>query len=101
MANLVKCRITNKWTKFIIKPFPLSRVPFSFKESKMKKDISFDYRLQVWVKNGIIQNCGHPESMRPGCCNGDRLKGLKVEDCGDQKIVDILRNGKTSIAVPD
>ncbi len=50
-----------------------------------KKDISFDYRLQVWVINGIIQNCGHPESMRPNCCNGDRFKGLRIEDCEDTK----------------
>ena len=24
----------------------------------------FDYELQVWVVNGIIQRCGHPDTMR-------------------------------------
>jgi len=40
----------------------------------------YDYQLQVWVVNGIIQNCGHPESMRPGCCNADKLQGKKLAD---------------------
>jgi hypothetical protein len=38
----------------------------------------FDYDLQVWVKGGIIQDCGHPERMRPGCCNADLLKGREI-----------------------
>src|SRR5713226_7686913 len=24
----------------------------------------FDYELQVWVADGIIQRCGHPDTMR-------------------------------------
>ena len=33
----------------------------------------FDYELQVWVINGIIQNCGHPEGT---CnCNARKYKG--------------------------
>lgn len=27
----------------------------------------FDYSLQCWIKSGIIQRCGHPESMRCNC----------------------------------
>jgi hypothetical protein len=27
----------------------------------------FDYTLQVWVIDGKIQNCGHPETMQCGC----------------------------------
>lgn len=29
----------------------------------MKDDIKYSYDLQVWIKDGIIQDCGHPESM--------------------------------------
>ncbi len=38
----------------------------------------YDYNLQVWVIDYIIQNCGHPASMRPGCCNHDRLQGKDI-----------------------
>jgi len=36
----------------------------------------FDYSLQVWVVNGVIQNCGHPENFLKGhgCCNARHLK---------------------------
>jgi hypothetical protein len=43
----------------------------------------FDYELQVWVTNGIIQCCGHLESMHPqgrSCCNGHRLAGRSILD---------------------
>lgn len=43
----------------------------------------FDYDLQVWVVGGIVQNCGHPETMRLGgkpCCNAYRLAGQRVLD---------------------
>lgn len=42
----------------------------------------FDYRLQVWVKDGTVQMCGHPVSMRLGarvCCNQTRYAGQLVE----------------------
>ncbi len=39
----------------------------------------FDYELQVWVKNNIIQRCGHPISMRQ-CCNAGKYHGLPVEE---------------------
>ena len=29
----------------------------------------FDYDLQVWVKDYIVIDCGHPEYMQPDCCN--------------------------------
>ena len=29
----------------------------------------FDYTLQVWVKDYIVQECGHPKSMGDCCCN--------------------------------
>ena len=38
----------------------------------------YDYELQVWVQHGRVVNCGHPASMRPGCCNGDLCKGLSL-----------------------
>jgi len=53
----------------------------------------FDYDLQVWVVGGVIQRCGHPETMRLGgkpCCNAYRLAG--------QRIVDFSRNSDTKNA---
>jgi len=43
----------------------------------------FDYDLQVWVVGGVIQRCGHPETMRLGgkpCCNAFRLAGQRIVD---------------------
>ncbi len=43
----------------------------------------FDYDLQIWVVGGIVQKCGHPESMRVGgksCCNAFRLAGQRIVD---------------------
>ena len=43
----------------------------------------FDYELQVWVVNGIIQRCGHPDVMRlseTSCCNAYRLAGQNILD---------------------
>jgi len=39
----------------------------------------FDYDLQVWFKDYIIQNCGHPKHMKEqGCCNGNRYAGIDI-----------------------
>ena len=41
----------------------------------------FDYDLQVWTVNGIVQACGHPDSMRPSgeaCCNAWAYKTLPI-----------------------
>lgn len=43
----------------------------------------FDYALQVWVLEGVIQPCGHPETMRaPGrpCCAAARLAGRPIAE---------------------
>jgi hypothetical protein len=43
----------------------------------------FDYDLQVWVVGGIVQHCGHPQTMRLGgkpCCNAFRLAGQRIVD---------------------
>jgi hypothetical protein len=47
----------------------------------------YDYSLQVWVVDGIIQDCGHPLEMKAtGCCNACKLAGKKiVEVTGAQK----------------
>jgi hypothetical protein len=42
-----------------------------------------DYELQVWVRDGIVQNCGHPAMLRfqdRPCCNAYRLAGQKILD---------------------
>lgn len=40
----------------------------------------FDYNLQVWVINGIVQNCNHPQSSDKGhgCCNARHLHGREI-----------------------
>ncbi len=39
----------------------------------------FDYDLQVWVVGGIIQDCGHPASMGPECCNARKYRGMVLK----------------------
>lgn len=34
-----------------------------------KEFVAFDYDLQVWMVNGVIKDCNHPESMKNGICN--------------------------------
>ena len=40
----------------------------------------FDYRLQVWVREGIVQPCGHPPWMRTSgpCCTQDTYAGRSI-----------------------
>ena len=43
----------------------------------------YDYELQVWVKKGIILDCGHPSGMSKesySCCNARKYKGEKITD---------------------
>lgn len=42
----------------------------------------FDYQLQVWVKNGVIENCSHPDNSFKGhgCCNARALHGRKISE---------------------
>ena len=43
----------------------------------------FDYRIQAWVVDGIIECCGHPASMRPAgvpCCNAYRYAGQQIAE---------------------
>lgn len=46
----------------------------------------FDYRLQVWVKDGIVQACGHPPEMGASCCNGRRFAGMRVTGIAGHQI---------------
>ena len=44
----------------------------------------YDYSLQVWVVDGVIQDCGHPEEMKAkGCCNTHKLTGRKILDIAE------------------
>ena len=39
----------------------------------------FDYKLQVWVVDGIIQDCNHPKEMKEKeCCNGFMYAGQSI-----------------------
>jgi hypothetical protein len=58
-----------------------------------------DYELQVWVVDSIIQDCGHPATMRfqdRPCCNAYRLAGQKILDVPNAQSKDI-DNGLTGI----
>ncbi len=39
----------------------------------------FDYDIQVWVVNTIVQRCGHPDSMGD-CCNKKKYAGLNIQE---------------------
>lgn len=39
----------------------------------------FDYDLQVWVIDGVIQECGHPTNMQD-VCNACKYQGKKLSD---------------------
>ena len=45
----------------------------------------FDYQLQVWVKDGCVLPCGHPEQMRPRgpCCNSNLYAGQTILTIAD------------------
>lgn len=40
----------------------------------------FDYALQVWVVDGVVQRCGHPPAMarRGPCCPAFGLAGRPI-----------------------
>ena len=50
----------------------------------------FDYALQVWVRGGVVQPCGHPESMkqRGPCCAAERYKGQAVAEIAGRQVSD-------------
>jgi hypothetical protein len=41
----------------------------------------YDYAVQVWVKGGVVQPCGHPATMRVTrpCCAANRYQGQRIE----------------------
>ena len=42
----------------------------------------YDYALQVYVRDGIVQMCGHPARLRRDgrvCCNALRYVGWTIE----------------------
>ncbi|KKN66913.1 hypothetical protein LCGC14_0466880 [marine sediment metagenome] len=49
----------------------------------------FDYTLQVWVKNGVVQPCAHPRymSQKMPCCNQHAYAGWHISNV-DQRLVD-------------
>ncbi len=45
----------------------------------------FDYEMQVWIVDGIIQPCGHPDSMkvRHACCNAWLYRNMAIGTARD------------------
>ena len=41
----------------------------------------YDYDLQVWVIDGIVQDCGHPARMRHRgpCCDAHLYAGMDIQ----------------------
>jgi hypothetical protein len=41
----------------------------------------FDYALQVWVVEGVVQGCGHPPTMSRSapCCAAFELAGQRID----------------------
>ena len=41
----------------------------------------FDYDLQVWIVDGIVQDCGHTRAMKVNgpCCNQNKLAGQRID----------------------
>lgn len=49
----------------------MSRMSSDEYDAKGRLINGYDYQNQCWVKNGIIQDCNHPESMKVYCqCYG-------------------------------
>ena len=51
---------------------------------KAQKNLYFHYDLQAWIKNGIIQDCGHPNCSdkridRDGVCNQHKFRGFTID----------------------
>ena len=51
----------------------------------------FDYDLQVWTRDYIVQECGHGSKCfipaeRGICCNGKRYAGQDIRTIGGQTI---------------
>ncbi|NKE70179.1 hypothetical protein [Candidatus Manganitrophus noduliformans] len=41
----------------------------------------YDYSLQVWVVNGVVRDCSHPDEMKKGdCCSAKRLAGQRITE---------------------
>ncbi len=60
----------------------------------------FDYALQVWVVDGVVQRCGHPPAIarRGPCCPALRLAGRRIDQIsGAQRRGP---NGTDSLASP-
>ena len=57
----------------------------------------YDYSLEVWVVDGLVVECGHPESMREGraCCNGWEYRGMSIRSVPGHEIRPLITEGRT------
>ncbi len=66
---------------FSVVPVPgykiMSRVSGDIRDTAGNVTHGFDYDLQVWVEEGIVLRCGHPEHMDCGC-NGRAWAGWEL-----------------------
>lgn len=50
----------------------------------------YDYHVQVWVLGGVVQPCGHPESMQRDpsnpCCNAYTYAGYKISQIFNHEV---------------
>ena len=50
----------------------------------------FDYSLQFWIEDYIVQNCGHTNNFRArrggNCCNGFKYAGQDIRQLLHNKI---------------
>ena len=57
-------------------------------------NVAYDYDLQVWHKDGIVQDCGHPPDMSVDgipCCNQRRYHKLSIYVAREQHQIAEMR----------
>ena len=56
--------------------------------------MKYDYDLQCYINTaGIVQPCGHPARMLPGCCNGGKYAGLLQSDARAAEGIEAITAG--------
>jgi len=59
----------------------------------------FDYVAQVWTRDGIVLDCGHPSFMTTPerfCCEARRFAGMSVTDARAALRNDAIAEGRVA-----